>query len=400
MKLYIVVTPFFPTHTSFRGSFIYDQVKALEKTGKFKVVVFRPVKSLGADYIYEKMRIYHFHTRETPSYLFNGYFNNYNSKQFLFAVKRLGINIDDVSVVHCHTSTFGIYGLILKKLNSNIKVLLQHHDRDPFTILNGRLSGWRLNMMYRARKNIEIFNNVDYHVCISKMVEDNLLEFPQAGSKENYQPYINRLKLAKRLPQIKLKKSIVLYNGVNLMKFYPIEGYKRHDEFVVGCIGNFQSLKKQIDLIMAAEFINSQGSIPNLKVLLIGSGELLEKCKQYVSQHNLQSIITFKTEIAHENLVDFYNKLDVFVLPSMFEGFGCVCTEAAACGVPFMMCKNQGASEYILSKEVSQWLFDPQSPKEIAQRLEMYFNNRQQQHLAYPINIDVLISEFLKKINE
>lgn len=41
MKYYIVITPFFPTEESFRGSYIFDQVRAIEKTGRYKVVVFK-----------------------------------------------------------------------------------------------------------------------------------------------------------------------------------------------------------------------------------------------------------------------------------------------------------------------------------------------------------------------
>ena len=44
-KYYIVVTPFFPTQESFRGPFIYDQVKALKKVSDYEVVVFKPTTS-------------------------------------------------------------------------------------------------------------------------------------------------------------------------------------------------------------------------------------------------------------------------------------------------------------------------------------------------------------------
>ena len=43
----------------------------------------------------------------------------------------------------------------------------------------------------------------------------------------------------------------------------------------------------------------------------------------------------------HENLPSFYQSLDLFVLPSYYEAFGCVYAEAYSCGVPFIAVKNQ-----------------------------------------------------------
>ena len=58
MKIYLVVTPFFPEFDSFRGPYIYDQVNAIIKTGKYdKVIVLKPCRSNKLkDYIYEVLR--------------------------------------------------------------------------------------------------------------------------------------------------------------------------------------------------------------------------------------------------------------------------------------------------------------------------------------------------------
>ena len=40
--IYLVITPYFPSSTSFRGSFIFDQVNAIRKTNKFDLVIFKP----------------------------------------------------------------------------------------------------------------------------------------------------------------------------------------------------------------------------------------------------------------------------------------------------------------------------------------------------------------------
>ena len=40
--IYLVITPFFPTVESFRGPYVYDQVKVLERDGRYRVVVLKP----------------------------------------------------------------------------------------------------------------------------------------------------------------------------------------------------------------------------------------------------------------------------------------------------------------------------------------------------------------------
>ena len=86
------------------------------------------------------------------------------------------------------------------------------------------------------------------------------------------------------------------------------------------------------------------------------------------------------------------------MLPSYFEGFGCVFTEAASCGVPFMICEGQGASEYLAENEKNQWTFKPKDYQTLAKLIEKQMANRCVQQLVEPLNIDELIIRFLKNI--
>ncbi len=397
-KYYIVITPFFPTKESFRGPYVYDQVKAIERTGKYKVLVFKPT-SFGDNrdsYEYDGIRVHLFHAFQMPSYLFNGFSNGLNNHFFLRKIKGLGVNVADIAIAHGHTSTFGAYALALKKLNNSITTVVQHHDRDPFTVRNGRLTHWKTNLRYRAKSSMRIFNQIDCHVSISKVVEDNLLSFPLPGKYETYKPYLSVLGLLKGFPSVQPKKSLVVYNGVDTSKFYPKSGLRNKDFFTIGCIGNFQELKGQIVLIKAVERLLNK--IPNIRVVFIGTGELLETCKSYVIEHALSKYITFQKEVHHDQLNDYYNTLDLFVLPTCYEGFGCVFTEAVACGVPFMLCEHQGASEYIPEEDASKWLFTPYDDLHLSKLIYRYYTHRYSQNLRYSYDIDQLIPAYLEKL--
>lgn len=398
-RYYIIVTPFFPTPDSFRGAFVYDQVKAIQSLRDYEIVVLKPkpLRDHTEYYEYEGFKIYLYPVIESPSYLFNGIFNEFNARSFVRTLLNAGIEPDKIAAVHCHTSSFGECGLELKKRNNEIKVLLQHHDKDPFTILNGKLACWKPNTIYRAKKNIAIFNSVDCHVCISEACRANLICFPGASEKETYQPYMNRLENVTRLPSIQPKETVVLYNGVDLSKFYN-KHVKDKETFNVGCVANFIPLKGQEELIKAFSIFIKKTKAENATLKLLGSGPTKEGCMSLCIKLGIGDNVDFCKEIGHNELVEFYNTLDLIILPSHFDGFGCVCLEAFACGVPFMISENQGAYEYIDSKEKNLWTFKPGDIETIAKRIEQFYFSRTVQKLKFTIDIKRLVEAFLKKV--
>ena len=403
-KYYITITPFFPEPDNFRGPFVYDQVKAIKRSGKYDdVIIFKPKKFNDKRdyYIYGGIKVMLFPTIEMPSYILNGITNGINCSSFKRALKKNSIDVKDIAVVHGHTSSFACYGISLKKLNKNIISIVQHHDPDPFTIRNGRFSSNPINLYIRASINRKLFNKVDYHVSVSKYVEENLLKFPSCFKHETFDSYLKQLKVAQKLKikPINPKNSIVLYNGVDKSKFYRSNDKIATNKFTIGCIGNFIDWKDQVTLIKAVEYLVNNGNI-NIKVILIGSGPLLNICKEYVENKDLNKYIFFKQEMDNSLLIDYYNSLDLFVLPSHYEGFGCVFAEAYACGVPFIAVKGQGISELIPEKDSDKWLIDKGDFVSLSNKIEDYINNRYKQELTIDINIDTLVGDFLNKIQK
>ena len=396
--LYLTITPFFPSKGNWRGAYVYDQVKALMGLG-LDVAVFLP----GGNRFYEEeycgIRVVHFPMRETRSYLFNGIFNKSNRRLFLKALDFAKINPGDVAEVHCHTGPYGNYGLALKEIDTDIKVLVQHHDRDPYTVRNGKFAGWWPNLYYRARNSRRIFSKVDLHICISEGVKDNLHSFPYATQSEVYDSYLHRLRQAQRLGIGGIESSqpsIVLYNGVDTSIFYPKR--KNHDIFTIGCIANFEVLKDHITLLKAVKYVVDSGL--KLKLILIGSGPTEQECRKFIENNGLSLVVEFRHEVRHEQLCDFYNSLDLFVMPSFFEGFGCVFTEAAACGVPFVCCRNQGASEYIPDDELDLWAIKPHDYISLAEIIRRQITAPLQQHYRYSLDINVLVREFVNELQK
>lgn len=394
-KYYICVTPFFPTLNSWRGAYVLDQVKAIMRNSDYDVRVFMGGNKRDSDYEIDGIKVYRYKTRELPSNILNGFFNWYNARSFVKRVLQVGINPHDVAFLHCHVSMRAACGLALKKLNPNTKVLLQHHDLDPFNLRSGKiLRNNRFNIRYRAKKAIALYNKVDLHICISEACRDSLLAFPDARGSEIFKDYLKVISKAKDLPHVKAKDIYVLYNGVDTKLFNSIKNADQEKKrgFRIGCIANFQELKGHITLIKAFEELHGKG-YSDIVLSMLGTGETRQICEDYLRKHNLMRYVEWPKEITHDKLPDYYHSLDLFVLPSYFEGFGCVFTEAYACGVPFMGCFNQGYSEYVCNKDM--WLILPHDYIRLAELIETQYLMNNVQKLNKPLDIDILVNDYL-----
>lgn len=401
-KYYICVTPFFPSPGNWRGAYVLDQVKAIQRNSENNVVVFMGGCKDDADYEIDGIKVYRYHTRELPSNILNGFFNGYNSRSFVKRVSDVGIDPKDVVYVHCHVSMRAACGLALKKLNPNIKVLLQHHDLDPFNLRSGVIGRYnRFNIRYKVRKAITLYNQVDLHVCISEACQDSLLAFPNARKGEIFEDYLRVISKAKGLPKMDSKPTYVLYNGVDVSLFNKNQhgifqsGKPDKTIFRIGCIANFQELKDHMTLIRAFKILIDKG-LTNIRLSLLGTGRTRHICEEFLRDHDLTQFVEWPSEVTHEKLPEYYRSLDLFVLPSYFEGFGCVYTEAAACGIPFIGCINQGYSEYVVDK--SRWLIEPKDHINLATLIEWYYKEQKEQILAHPYDINILIADFFNYI--
>ncbi|BCJ93405.1 glycosyl transferase [Anaerocolumna cellulosilytica] len=131
----------------------------------------------------------------------------------------------------------------------------------------------------------------------------------------------------------------LIYNGIDADKFRYSEK-KRKDcresfnieetALVVGHIGRFSKQKNHTYLIEIFEEINKRQS--NAFLLLTGTGELEGDVKEIVKKYQLQSKVIFTG--LHDDTSDFYSAMDVFVMPSLYEGLPIVAIEAQASGLP------------------------------------------------------------------
>lgn len=109
-----------------------------------------------------------------------------------------------------------------------------------------------------------------------------------------------------------------------------------NNEYVVGHIGRFMEQKNHVFLVEV--FARVLQVIPDAKLLLIGAGDLQEDIRKKTMELNIAKSIFFIGNIT--NPQDYYQAMDVFVLPSLFEGLPVVAIEAQAAGLKCIVSNN------------------------------------------------------------
>lgn len=162
-------------------------------------------------------------------------------------------------------------------------------------------------------------------------------------------------------------KVTVINNAIDLKK-YAFNLQKRKvlrkklgvaDAFVIGHVGRFMYQKNHDFLIDI--FAEAHRKIPQMVLLLIGDGPLREGIEEKVRDLNLIENVRFLG--VRDDVQDLYNAMDLFILPSHYEGLGMVGVEAQANGlnvlastaVPYEMKFTNLVQFEDLKNDTSKW---------------------------------------------
>ena len=167
----------------------------------------------------------------------------------------------------------------------------------------------------------------------------------------------------------------IIYNGINLSK-YDKDGVHFHfaregDEVIIGNAGRLVRQKGQKYLLDVAEKLVSRGC--NIKFVIAGDGKMENDLKNQVSRRNLESTIKFIGFV--EDMKGFMESIDIFVLSSIWEGFGYVLVEAMASRVP-VVAFNISSNPEIIEDNVTGFLVSPFNTDEMADKIEMLIKDK------------------------
>jgi glycosyltransferase involved in cell wall biosynthesis len=267
---------------------------------------------------------------------------NYWPSNLIYALRRFRPNI-----VHSHSGVWYKSAISSKILRIPVHIYTEHGLILPFS---------------KKQKYIDKFSTMftDKVVCVSKNWADY---------------YKNRIGINK-------KKLIVINNGVDVKKYTPTWKNKNFsirkkyniakDAIVLISVGSLKPIKGHKYLIKAFRKLVLKNS--NIYLWLLGDGRKIEEYKHYVYEKKIQEKIHFFGFT--ENVEDYLQEADIFILPSLSEGTSIALLEAMASGLAIVATKVGGNIE-VLDNGNAGILINPSNEMEIFSAIEKYIHNQE-----------------------
>lgn len=255
-------------------------------------------------------------------------------------------------IVHTHLIYSQIYGRLAaaaagaKVVVSSEQNVYRAKAHAPFRWIEGRLSGL-----------------TDRIIACSNGVREHLIR--KVG--------INPLKV------------VVVPNAVDTGVFFPIgresplfekvRDVRRElgiedGDVVTGTVGHMSPQKGHRFLVAAIRRV--QLRYPQAKFVFVGKGKLREDLRKQARALGIEGAVRFAG--IREDIPIVLNGFDVFVLPSLWEGFGTAIIEAMACGVPVVATRVGGIPE-IIEHGTDGLLVPPGRSRPLAQSIIKLLDN-------------------------
>jgi L-malate glycosyltransferase len=169
------------------------------------------------------------------------------------------------------------------------------------------------------------------YLLIKSLNQADLVLTVSSSSAANIRPYLNRdvRVMPNLLSDEKIREKAV----------------KQTTEFRIGFLGGLNTDQKGLDILLIA--FSKLSNKTGLKLLIGGDGLLLKHYQNMSQTLDIEEYCSFLGNIYPDQVQDFMQKLDLFILPSRHETFGIVAVEAMACGVPVIATKCGGPEDFM-----------------------------------------------------
>ncbi len=159
----------------------------------------------------------------------------------------------------------------------------------------------------------------------------------------------------------------VIYNGIDPLQYRPVRSKNEAQKFfqisgypMIGMAARFSQEKNHRLIVDALQKLSER--YPNIHCVFLGTGRLKKNLRQYAEKNKIIHRISF---LEHIEINEFLDLLDVFLLPSLYEGFGFSIIEAQARNIPVIGSAVGGITE-IIENEISGILLKDFLPETLA----------------------------------
>jgi len=254
---------------------------------------------------------------------------------------------DGVDIYHCSD------GLLIK--GGRAKKVVTVHDLVPFLFPHFQTLD---NRWYHKRKLRYVLHGADHIVAVSENTKRDLV----------------------RLFDVEPERVTVVHNGCDpifrpcsqrvemdaVRKSYGVEGRYL---LSVSTLEPRKNLQRLLDCFL---LLKKKPSYRDLNLVLVGaSGWKSRRLEANLGELRGKGLV-FLQQVPRKVLPHLFSEAEVFVYPSLYEGFGLPVLEAMACGCPVVASRSSAIPEVVGDAGL---LFDPMSVEEMAGNIQMFLDD-------------------------
>ena len=261
--------------------------------------------------------------------------------------------IKDFDIIYIHYPAFGLAEQVLFLNKGSKKIFIRYH----MDLADGGIKGF-------------IFKISKYFIMpfILKKADKIFFSTLDYGEYSDAKKFIN--------------KGEEIAFGVDNNKFYFDENKQKENKILfVSKLDKHHYFKGLENLIVAFSNIIKRDKFKDLKLNVVGRGELLDYYKDIAKSNMVEKNINFLDNCPDELLRNEYQTSIATILPSINknEAFGLVLIESLACGTPIIASNLPGVRTIVNDKRFISEVNDIKSVEEaINNMLNLYFNNKEE----------------------
>jgi len=283
---------------------------------------------------------------------------------------------DDINVYYVENYE-GIGG----KINFTLKILKDIVRLKPSILLINHVNLAPIGMIIKKTFKIPYYLNVYGLEIWSGLSKLKIISIYNADKIIGDCKFIlNYIKENLKIDKAKLN---LLYDPVDIDRFIPKNKNKDlirkynipENKFVLLTVGRLDRFKGHSLVIESLKYLPD-----DIIYLIVGGGKLEDELRLKASNLKLQSRVIFTGRVLENELVDFYNLCDVFILISKFdrnEGEGLPLTpiEASSCGKPIIVGDEDGSKESVVDG-YNGFIISPNKIQILVEKILYLYKNR------------------------
>lgn len=312
MKILVLVDSYPNKDNPTANIFAHLQAKALKKAGYDVDVMYIDVRSIRRkrkwgykEYENDGIKVYRYALPCGPIKWLARLLSKFSCKK---CYKKYIKNNGKPDIIHAHFYTAGYCAYVLKKKFNQDYIITEHSS----LFLTGKITA------KEEKSAVKIYNDAKKVFAVSNMLKGKIQQYCQ--------------------------KEIEVFPNI-LPSYFKINEQNKSEIFTFVSIGNLVK-DKRIDLVIKAFNIFYKQNT-NSKLIIFGDGVLKEELRKLIKDLNINNVVELRGRIPNNEIVEQYNKANVFVLPSAYETFGVVYMEAMACGLPVIATKCGGPEDFV-----------------------------------------------------